>query len=394
VRVGFFLQSLSPEAGGGYTFEEDALEALMRVRQESPHTFVVLCNASTAQYLRTRGPANLQIEVLPPATPYTRTRDAALRCVQALRATLYSTSPLDRIARKLALDFIWFAGSGAHFTNLPYLTVVWDLQYRAMPWFPELSAGGKWDRLNMALWFLQRASAVVTGTLAGKAELEQLTGIAPERVHILPHPTPGFALAAAAKAHATQPASAAKPFLLYPAQFWPHKNHVNLILGFARAIRQHNLDLDLVLCGSDKGNRAHIERCIADNGLQGRVRIIGFIAREQLIDLYRQARALTYLSWGGPENLPPLEAFALGCPVIAANIAGAAEQLGDAALLVNPGDPDQIAEAIARLEREGSLRQTLVQRGFARAARWTGTEYVRGVFKFLDSFESIRRCWP
>ena len=115
--------------------------------------------------------------------------------------------------------------------------------------------------------------------------------------------------------------------------------------------------------------------------------------QRELAVLYRRALALTYVSFFGPENLPPLEAFALGCPVIAADVPGAREQLGDSALLVDPTRPEEIAQAIRSLHRDPSLRQTLVERGRARAARWTALDFVRGVFAILDEFEAVRRCW-
>ena len=121
--------------------------------------------------------------------------------------------------------------------------------------------------------------------------------------------------------------------------------------------------------------------------------MLGFVSRDELIGLYRQALALAYLSWGGPENLPPLEAFALGCPVIAAQVPGADEQLGKAALLVAPGDPAQISDAIVRLHASPKLRGELTMLGRLRALRSSGDDYVSGVFKFLDRFESTSRCW-
>jgi glycosyltransferase involved in cell wall biosynthesis len=127
--------------------------------------------------------------------------------------------------------------------------------------------------------------------------------------------------------------------------------------------------------------------------LSTQVHFLGFVPREDLLSLYHNAFALTYLTFFGPENLPPLEAFALGCPVIASNVSGAQEQLGNAALLVDPKDPNQIALAIKSLHEDISLRYTLIQRGLERAHRWTGKDYVKGVFSILDEFEPIRRCW-
>ncbi len=93
------------------------------------------------------------------------------------------------------------------------------------------------------------------------------------------------------------------------------------------------------------------------------------------------------------DNLPPLEAFALGCPVVAANISGAKKQLGDAALLVNPRGSEDIARAIKSLHDDQALHQTLIQRGLERASKWTGQDYVKGVLAILDGFEPIGRCW-
>jgi glycosyltransferase involved in cell wall biosynthesis len=114
---------------------------------------------------------------------------------------------------------------------------------------------------------------------------------------------------------------------------------------------------------------------------------------EDLIALYRGAFALAYVTFFGPENLPTLEAFALGCPVVASNVDGAREQLGDAALLVEPRDPAKIAAAIKTLYDDKDLRQILIKKGRARAERWTAKDFVRGVFSALDEFEPVRRCW-
>ncbi len=95
----------------------------------------------------------------------------------------------------------------------------------------------------------------------------------------------------------------------------------------------------------------------------------------------------------GQDNLHSLEAFALGCPVVALGLPGFEEQLGDAALLVNHAGEVQIARAIKSLYDDPSLRQTLVQRGLERSAGWTWQDYVKGGFAILDEFELIRRCW-
>jgi len=92
-------------------------------------------------------------------------------------------------------------------------------------------------------------------------------------------------------------------------------------------------------------------------------------------------------------NLPPLEAFALGCPVIAADIPGSKEQFGDAAILVNPADHLQIAYALRWLFSDNAKREELIRRGRERAGRFTGKDFAKGLLDLLDEFEPIRRCW-
>jgi glycosyltransferase involved in cell wall biosynthesis len=182
-------------------------------------------------------------------------------------------------------------------------------------------------------------------------------------------------------------------FVFYPAQFWPHKNHINLLLALNFLKRRADLELDLVLTGSDKGNLNYISKTVAELGLTSQVHLLGFVPKADLYGLYREAVCLTYASFFGPDNIPPLEAFALGCPVVAAAVPGSEEQLGDAALLFNPADPADIARAVMEVYRDPSLRAKLVKRGKDIASSRSPQAYVGQICQMLDDFAPIRRCW-
>src|SRR5256885_963307 len=110
--------------------------------------------------------------------------------------------------------------------------------------------------------------------------------------------------------------------------------------------RTDNLRLPVVFTGSDQGNERAVRELVEKMQMQDQVFFLGHVSRETLKVLYQNALALCYVSFFGPENMPPLEAFGLGCPVIAADVPGASEQLGDAAIRVNPSDKVAIAEAL------------------------------------------------
>jgi len=112
-----------------------------------------------------------------------------------------------------------------------------------------------------------------------------------------------------------------------------------------------------------------------------------------LSELYRHAAALVYPSFFGPENLPPLEAFAMRCPVIAARVSGSEEQLEMAADLFDPRNELELADAIRRVLEDSAHRDDLIRRGQIRAKEFTGDDFARGIFRIADWFAPYRRCW-
>jgi glycosyltransferase involved in cell wall biosynthesis len=306
------------------------------------------------------------------------------------------------ISRKIVahkIEMVWSLGLDCPTMEVPYIATVWDLQHRVQPYYPEVSLEGEWnDRERFYSEVLRRAAFIVTGTTAGQQEVNQLFNISLDKIKIIPFATPKFALEASQcsntdRENILRKYDITQEYLFYPAQFWPHKNHVGLLLALKSLKDKHNLSLSLVFAGSDKGNMNFVKQKASELCLSEQVKFTGFIPCEDLILLYQNAFALTFVTFAGPDNLPPLEAFALGCPVIASRVSGAEEQLGEAAILVNPKEPEEIARAVFALKENPDLRHTLIQKGLTRAKQWTGQDYVREICSILDEFAPIRRCW-
>jgi glycosyltransferase involved in cell wall biosynthesis len=396
MHVGVVLGDIEPQAGGGFTFVHDVVGAFLDLAKESAHRFTLLAPQAYIDAMRGYELAE-NVVILPSRKGHFLDRGISLlrHYLPIFGYFWRRVSSLERQFASLGVDLIWLAG-GLHDTfETPYVTTVWDVQHLTHPWFPEVSANWTWDHRELFLRrHLRRATSIVVGTRVGRDEIVRYYGVPEEHIAILPHPTPGFALRAAGETITQKlPSNIPENYIFYPAQFWPHKNHVNLLKAL-RLLVESNPDAPmLVLAGSDKVNRAFVESCAADFGVGHKVVFLGFVPTEDLIGLYRNARALIYPSFSGPENLPPLEAIALGCPAIVSNYRGAEEQLGDSAVLFDPANPAAIAEAIARVLADELLRAQLVDRGRRRAASWTGREFVRGIFKIFDAFEAQRCCW-
>ena len=391
MRVGVFLHNYSSEVGGGFTIKNDIYQSLLQLHNESPHAYIVV------NRLKTR----LEVHTIEDSVPRTYSLTGSQLWQNRLRKRLRlppAAPPyvqwIESAIRDFDIEFMWFVDAGFFPLRVPFMTIVWDNQGRLQPWFPEVSDNGMWEAWEQNHANMRRAARVIVGNPVGKDEIVHFAGIAPGIVRMLPHPTPRFALEAAdAGRGVLDKYRLPEGYLLYPAQFWPHKNHVNLLHALQILRDQHDLRLPLVLSGSDFGNKAHVEQSAKSLGLAEQVHFVGFVPREDLVGLYQNASALVYVTLFGPENLPPLEAFALGCPVVASRVAGAEEQFGDAALLVDPLNPADIAAAVARLHGSPDLRQTLIERGKKRARSWTAEDFVRGVFAILDEFALIRRNW-
>ncbi len=140
-------------------------------------------------------------------------------------------------------------------------------------------------------------------------------------------------------------------------------------------------DWRLVLAGAAAGYRADriLER-IAQSGYRDRIEVKGHLTRPELERLYARASIFAFPSLDEGFGIPVLEAMAHGVPVITSNRSALVEVAGDAALLVNPEDTEELATALLRLIRDSDLRTDLAARGRERSKLFTWDRAVRATY--------------
>ena len=385
MKVAVVLPELNPQSGGGFAFQKALFDALVTLESETDHRFVYYVAERPAGGLRNVVELRNTTGAAAARRLAQLVRDAQDRGFGARAAA--PRTWFEKSLSRNGVDLVWFATPFAQDCERPFIFTVWDIEFLDQPWFPEVSREGEWQRRHRHYArYIPQATRVIVPSEAGREQLLRHFSIGAERVLVLHHPTPTFGVGADPDV-VVRKLGIESPYLFYPAQYWSHKNHVTLLEALRR------LDgFRLVCVGSDKGGLDHVRRLVDGLGLAQRVRTLGFVDTDELVALYRGAFALSYLSYFGPENLPPLEAFALGCPVVCADIPGAREQLGEGALFVPPADAGAVAAAVLSL-RDDDLRARLVDAGRERAQIFTSEAYVRGVVAFLDEFEAVRRCW-
>ena len=168
-------------------------------------------------------------------------------------------------------------------------------------------------------------------------------------------------------------------FVLYAGNVKPHKNLKRLIDAF-HLVRKRGLDhLKLVLIGDEISKYTALRRAVHQHQLHKYVRFLGYLPEETLAVMYRLAGVFVFPSLYEGFGLPPLEAMASGTPVVTSNVSSLPEVAGDAAVLVDPYDPQAIADGIYRVLTDERLRRDMVHKGIARAGQFSWEQSVRRV---------------
>lgn len=303
----------------------------------------------------------------------------------------------ERRLMKYNCDLVYFvapSGWTAVLQQLNYISTVWDLCHRDTPEFPEVRAFGDF---HMREYFYQNYLTSAIMVLADSIQLADAIswryGVDRQRVLPMPFTQSPFlgSEIAAPKEYVLNKYSLTDGYFFYPAQFWAHKNHVRVVEALL-ILKKSGIKAKVVFSGSDYGNRAHIERVVSQNNLIDDVSFLGFVAAEDMRGLYEGCMAVVMPTYFGPTNLPPLEAWFVGKPLIYP--AQFNEQVGDAAILVDPDDANDIASAMNSCMDE-QLCEHLKIKGYAQLQK---IDKLRTIAEIdlknrLLKFEKKLSCW-
>jgi len=168
-----------------------------------------------------------------------------------------------------------------------------------------------------------------------------------------------------------------RPYLLYVGACDYRKNVPGMLAALKRA--RETMDVDLAwAAGLPEWKLAAVRRQIDEAGVEGHVKMLGFVADEELPSLYRRSLAHLFLSRIEGFGLTVVEAMMAGCPVVLAKNSGCDEMAGDAAIAVDADDAQGAASAVVSLARDASLRASLVERGRVRAESFSRERMARG----------------
>lgn len=384
MKVGFYVGEIQDNTlGGGHTFQSSIIAGLSKV--QCNHEFYFYYKSKENFLKSNENVKFVNMNFLKPANQKRKlfSRRSKKNCVG-----------LNELIVRDKIEFVYFLPPHYEKVDAPFALTIWDLGHRKETYFPEISTEG--DAFLHREYFYStvpiRASYVIIGNETGKKQLEYFYRVEPRRIKTIPMPTPNYVYELEEDTSILEKYDLKKnKYLFYPAQFWSHKNHIRLIKA-VKKLKEQGSDFKMIFTGADHGNLSYIKDKIKEFKLENDVLYLGFIKKEEIIALYKNAYALTYSSYLGPDNIPPLEAMALQCPVIASDVDGFREQLSDCALYFNPRSEDDLIKQIKLLENN-ELKQKLITEGARLSKKYSIENYISKVVEIIDNFVPIRECW-
>ncbi len=181
-------------------------------------------------------------------------------------------------------------------------------------------------------------------------------------------------------------------FVLYAGNVKPHKNLERLIEAFHLVRRRGLDDLKLVMIGDEISKYAALKRAVHQHQLHKYVRFFGYLPEDTLAIMYRLAGVFVFPSLYEGFGLPPLEAMASGTPVVTSNLSSLPEVAGNAAILVDPYDPESIADGMYRVLTDPVLQADLRRKGLARARQFSWQDSARRVREIYEAVGNGERA--
>lgn len=359
MKIGIILNS-EPYIGGTFQYNETILDALNYVKNKIEDVEIVAAydNILWQKYL-----SKYKFKSIKTNLKLNRAYINNLE-IDELRNIL----PEVHIGAKTMVDEkcdIWFCPSQDFWSfvlDVPIISTIHDLMHRYEKRFPEVYINGEYEYRELLYSNMCKYSKkIIVDSQCGKDQVIESYNIKENNIEILPFIPPKYIFNEELNIDVRKKFNIQGKYIFYPAQFWEHKNHLNLLKAID-IVKKDIPDIMLVLCGSTK--YSGYEKClnvIKNLKLENNVNILGYVPEKYIVSLYKMAEMMIMPTFFGPTNIPPLEAMALKCPMAVSKIYGMPEQLGKASLYFDPNSPEDIAKCILEIYTDKAVKYDLIK---------------------------------
>lgn len=176
-------------------------------------------------------------------------------------------------------------------------------------------------------------------------------------------------------------------YILYVGGFSPRKNITGLIEAFSKLTTSYDKKINLIITGKQGKSYELYKKRAEELRVENRVIFPGFIPNEHLPYFYNSAKIFVYPSFYEGFGLPPLEAMSCNVPVITSNLTSIPEVVGDAAILINPYDTDELCASMYRVLLDTKFATSLKIKGLKKASEFSWNKTAE---KTIEAYRSIK----
>ena len=269
----------------------------------------------------------------------------------------YGTKPDIIISQESLIGF---------YTKVPFISFIGDVMYKYFPTLDEYTLKTRLLRDLTIRRLIAKSVFTVVDSEQSKEDLVRFFKVDPDKVIPIPLCAPPHIYKYRNMSEDETNESLVKydlpsEFVLYPAQFWEHKNHLRLIEALYLLRNEKNETIPAVLVGSKSWNNyPDVMNLITKYAMTDQVRCLGYVDDREIVALYKKARALVYPSFADYTNIPVLEAMVLGVPVVCSNSFSMTDQVGKAGVFFDPTNIEDIAEKIYQVWTDNDLTTQLI----------------------------------
>lgn len=390
MRIGVYFPDINPKLGGEFSLLS-TIQKEIKEFNDSENQYIFLYHGEYAEKLfrNTDGFIYLNLDYYPFNIKFSQKIKNKMKRI--FRIPYERINVFDEAAKDQSIDIFWFPSPVKINLNYPFIYTVWDLGHREYPYFPEVSRSGRtWEKREAQYSeMLYKASYIITGNEEGKKEILENYPVNSAKIRIAEFPVADFCRGNELKPSFIIP----EQYFFYPAQFWPHKNHICILKALVCLRENYNLHPTVFFTGSDKGNMEYIKSKIIEYELENQVKITGFLKSEELKYMYTHATGMIFASLMGPNNMPPIEATYLHCPIIITDLDGHKEQLKDTALYFNGYKPEELAKHMKTLLSSDLFRESLIKKQIQLRKKFDEVNYFAKIKTIIDEFKLIRNTW-
>jgi glycosyltransferase involved in cell wall biosynthesis len=292
-----------------------------------------------------------------------------------------------RSLRDRGVDLLFCPFTAPDFAEpgIPVISVIHDLQYQEFPHF--FTPDEYFHRKSFMQDVARKADAVICVSEYTRQAAVQSLSIPIERSFVIPNCIQ-FRLkrlnSEEKKALLERLGIATQPYLFYPANFWPHKNHRMLLTAYGMYLSRHpEPPLHLVLTGALTGEQQVLKDCVGRMGLVSYVHFPGYLSENELSAVWEGCSCLIFPSLFEGFGIPVLEAMNFNKPVLCSNASSLPEVAGNAALYFDPRKPEDILRSMETLFSDLRIRSDLIEKGQERLQSFRSEDMVA---QYLASF--------